>query len=234
MGRYGYGYWEDYAESARVAAVQYIRECLTPMNDKDIYWTVTYSRNDPMSGLWELKLDTLHKLIGIIQHFAFNSVQKGRHGRDRFIPGICAGTYRTKSQRKAAIDSVYHFLYLIKGKSRVDACILHDILRGLPCNRKTFLNCSLPGRRKQVEALLKFVIESLESPYRENLTGYPRGISLGHDGAIIINSEPLVELLWRRPDDADRIIEMFIEDETAVGMLEDRLETHTALDAGVL
>ena len=233
MGRDIYGYPWGHEDSAHSAAVQYISECLTPANERDIYWTVSFARNDKVYGLRQLSLPTLHKLIGIIHHLSFNK-SKGRHGRERFIPEICSGKYRTKPQRKAAIDSVYHFLYLIQGNERFDVGTLHDMLRGLPCNKKIFVNCSLPIRRKQVEALLKFLIRSIDNPYRDEFRHHPRGVSVSYDGTILINSEELVELLWRRHEDADRIITMFIEDETPVGLLEDRLETHAGLDAGVL
>jgi len=236
MGLYASRYME-YEDSAHGAAINYIRECLRPMNPDEVHWTISYSRSEEISGLWDMKLDTLHKIIGIIQSIAFNQKAKesrGRHGRDRFVPAICAGKYRSKSQRKAAVDSVYYFLYLTKDSSKVDVGILHDMLRGLPCNKKNFVNCSLPVRSAQVEALLKFMISSIQSDYRDAYTSHPRGISVTHDGAIIINSEQLVDLLWRRPEDADRIIEMFVEEGADVGVLEPRLDTHDALDVGVL
>lgn len=226
----------EYADSAHEAAVRYILDCLRPMNDEGLYWTLTYARNDPQRGLWEMSTPTLYKLIGIIQSLAFSQKSKGHksHGRDRFIPDICSANYRSQRQRKAAIDSVYHFLYLIEGKTKVDAGVLHDMLRELPCNKKNFVNCSLPVRRAQVEALLKFLIASVENPYRDLYTYHPRGISVGHGGAISINSPELIDLLWRRHEEADRIIEMFVGEGAELGVIEARLDTHSALDLGVL
>lgn len=235
MGMYD-GRYSMHADSAHEAAVQYVRECLRPMNETEVYWTLTYARNDPIWGLRELKTPTIYKVVGIIQSIAFSqkNMENGRHGRDRFIPDICAGKYRTKTQRKAAIDSVYHFLYLVKDKKKVDAGVLHDMLRGLPCNKKNFVNCSLPVRRAQVEALLKFMIASVEDPYRDSYERRPRGLSVQFDGTVIINSPELIDLLWRRHEDADRIITMFVDEGAELGVIEDRLNTHTALDIGVL
>lgn len=227
----------EYADSAHEAAVQYVLDCLRPLNDEGVYWTLSYARNDPQRGVREMSTPTLYKLIGIIQNLAFSqksTENSGRHGRDRFIPDICSANYRSQRQRKAAIDSVYHFLYLIKGKKKVDAGVLHDMLRELPCNKKSFVNCSLPVRRAQVEALLKFLIASIENPYRDLYNRYPRGISVGPKGAISINSPELIDLLWRRHEDADRIIEMFVDEGAELGVIEARLDTHTALDLGVL
>lgn len=234
MGYYpGYG---DERSSAHEAAVQYVLGCLRPMNDEGLYWTISYARNDPQRGLREMSTPTLYKLIGIIQSLAFSQKDpenKNRHGRDRFIPDICSANYRSQRQRKAVIDSVYHFLYLTKGKTKVDAGVLHDMLRGLPCNRKSFVNCSLPVRRAQVEAVLKFMIASIENQYRDDFYR-PRGMSINHDGTIIINSPELIDLLWRRHEEADRIIEMFIDEDAELGVIEARLDTHSALDIGVL
>lgn len=235
MGTYS-GDYVDSKASAHAAAVRYVLDCLHPMNDEGLYWTISYARNDPQRGLWELSTPTLYKLIGIIQNLAFSQKNGMRtnHGRDRFVPDICSANYGSQRQRKAAIDSVYHFLYLIKGKKKVDAALLHDMLRSLPCNKKTFVNCSLPVRSARVEALLKFMIASVENPYRDLSAYHPRGISTGYGGEIYINSEKLIELLERRHEDADRIITMFVDEGADLGVLEARLDTHLALDAGVL
>lgn len=224
--------------TAHESAVAYVIDCLRPSNTEGIYWTISYARIDPQRGLWEMSTPTIYKLIGIIQSLAFshkNTEWRNReHGRDRFIPDICSGNYRTQRQRKAVVDSVYHFLYLLKGCQKVDAGTLHSILAGLPCNKKTFVNCSTPARKKQVEALLKFVIRSIEHPYREGRDYFPRAISFSLEGNIIINSESLIELLTRRHEDADRIIELFVDEGVDLGIIEERLDTHAAMGIGVL
>lgn len=215
------------------AALKVISESLRPMNELDIYWTISHPRYEAMRGASEFNLDTLYKLIAIIHKLSSTKDRTGNHGDDRFLANICAGTFRTTNQRKAVVDSMYHFLYLVDDHKRVSVGMLFQMLSGLPFNKKRFVNCALPVRNKQVEAMLLFIIKSL-TWNRSIGDSYPRGITVGYDRTITINSEKIIDLLMRRTDEADRIITMFVEEQTDIGVLEERLETHAALDMGVL
>ena len=225
-----YPYYDQYRfDSRHGAAIDYIRQSLRPMNEHGIYWTLTYGEYDQMVGARQLPVATLHKLIGIIHKMA-STAQRDKHAEDRFIPNICSGKYRTATQRKAMVDSVYHFLPLIDEKS-ITVGLLHRMILGLPCNKKRIVNCSLPRRRDECAALLKFVMAGFETFTTHN---FPRGISRLENGAITINSDKLAEIVTRHAHEVDRVIDIFYVQECSVEVLEERLNTYQALDSGVL
>lgn len=217
-------------DSRHSAALDYISQCLKPMNEHKVYWTISYGDYERMAGARQLPVETLHKIIGIIHQMA-SSKNSERHAEDRFIPAICSGKYLTATQRKAMVDSVYHFLPLIDSE-KMTVGALHNLIKGLPCNRKRIVNCSLPRRRDECAALLKFTIAAFD--YRDPQHNLPRGLSRMQDGSIRINSDKLAQLVAEHAHEVDRVIDIFFEQNSSVEVLEERLNTYAALDSGVL
>lgn len=205
-------YYDRYSRDA--AALQYISECISGQPKMRMY----YGMHERVRGIRHLKANTLHKVIGILQHKNFEE--------GRFLSEICAGTDGPVSYAKARIDSLYHFMPIAE-KYGITAGHLYSILRGLPHNRKRFVNCWLPVRRNEVEAFLIFTIELLKTEHR-------RGISVIDNREIRLNSPELCALVIENKDDLDRLIQLYCHEGIPIGRVKECLAAPLALQEGAL
>lgn len=196
------------------AALSFISDLISNHHKMTLYYG-TYER---LRGVVHLDTSTLYKIIGIMQNKNFLE--------GKFMSKLCAGTDGPKSYAKARIDSLYHFMPLTD-EYKVDVNTLYAVLRGLPHNRKRFVNCSLPVRRNEVEAFLRFTLELLNSSHRN-------GISVLNNSEIRLNSDELCSLIVKHQHDMERLIELFCRQGIPLGRVLECLDAPAALQEGAL
>lgn len=205
-------YYDNYG--LEVSALRYISECISNAPQMRVY----YGMYERVSGIKHLNHATLYKAIGILHHKNFEG--------GRFYADICAGKAGPRSYAKARIDSLYHFMPLTD-ELEMDASRLYAIIRGLPHNRKRFVNCSLPVRRREVEAFIRFTDALLKSDHR-------RGVTIIDHHEVRLNSEELCTLVAKHAEDVDRLIELYVDEGVPLGRVIECMRLPLALQDGAL